>query len=355
MSKKRKEDGFNLAFLDVMACGLGAVLMILIVLKFNANTPIPSEQIERLAQELSNIEERSQETQKSIEQVNQKIAQENASINEVKQQINELLALKRDAASAIEKQQAVLADLQQSIAASASKQSDDLLTTPGVGEENYLLGLKVQGKRIVILFDSSASMTDEMLLDILKRKIQSDAVKQAGPKWQRSKRILTWMLARLPKDARVTVVSFNQQARVLGGKAGIAASDADGLKALVNDIETVVPSQGTNLQMALQEASKAEPNMSTLYVITDGLPTKLSTGSGFNSSRNCKPSDPTQKTISGACRFDVFKHTFARFAPRVETNIVLLPLEGDTQAPSAFWNWANITGGLMISPASTWP
>jgi uncharacterized coiled-coil protein SlyX len=355
MTKKRKEDGFNLAFLDVMACGLGAVLMILIVLKFSANTPVPSDEIERLTQELASIDDQASQVKKTIDEVNDNIAQESASIDAIKQQINDLLVLQQAAAKAVDEQQAVVADLQESIAAAAPKQSDDLLTTPGTGEENYLLGLKVEGKRIVILLDTSASMTDENLIDILKRKVQSDKVKQLGPKWQRTKRIVMWMLARLPKDARVTVVSFNQQASILGGKAGIPASDSNALKALVSDIDTLVPSKGTNLQVALQEAKRAEPNMSTLYLITDGLPTLLSSGSGFNSNRNCKPSDPTQKTISGDCRFSVFQHTFARFAPRTETNIVLLPLEGDTQAPSAYWNWANITGGLMISPASTWP
>ena len=42
MPKVRKAtDGFNLAFLDVMACGLGAVILIFILVDFNAFTPMP--------------------------------------------------------------------------------------------------------------------------------------------------------------------------------------------------------------------------------------------------------------------------------------------------------------------------
>ena len=45
MPKVRKaEDGFNLAFLDVMACGLGAVILIFILVDFKAFTPDPTEE-----------------------------------------------------------------------------------------------------------------------------------------------------------------------------------------------------------------------------------------------------------------------------------------------------------------------
>ena len=48
------------------------------------------------------------------------------------------------------------------------------------GEEDYLLGLKVEGRRIAILIDRSASMTDERLIDIIRRKVRTDAEKRAG-------------------------------------------------------------------------------------------------------------------------------------------------------------------------------
>jgi hypothetical protein len=57
------------------------------------------------------------------------------------------------------------------------------------GEENYLMGIKVAGRHIAVLFDSSASMTDEMLLDIIKRKNDSVENKKRGPKWLRTKKL----------------------------------------------------------------------------------------------------------------------------------------------------------------------
>jgi len=32
-----------------------------------------------------------------------------------------------------------------------------------------------------------------------------------------------------------------------------------------------------------------------------------------------------------------------------------LPIEGDPSAVNEYWSWAASTGGLVISPAVTWP
>ena len=97
------------------------------------------------------------------------------------------------------------------------------------------------------------------------------------------------------------------------------------------------------------------PKMTDLYVITDGLPTMLDDGSGFRTTRDCKPI-PSAKTITGDCRMAVFLHSIQTEMPKgVRTNVVLLPLEGDPRAPAAYWSWADLTGGLMISPAGSWP
>ena len=64
-------------------------------------------------------------------------------------------------------------------------------------------------------------MTDEKLIDIIKRKTQSDDNIKKGPKWQRTIRIVKWLLARLPNDSRVTVVKFSNNGKILGEKTGI--------------------------------------------------------------------------------------------------------------------------------------
>ena len=40
MAKKRKFSTFNLAFLDIMSCGFGAVILIFLIIKHDADTQV---------------------------------------------------------------------------------------------------------------------------------------------------------------------------------------------------------------------------------------------------------------------------------------------------------------------------
>lgn len=356
MLKKRREGAFNLAFLDVMACGLGAVLLILIIVNFNDDTPIPSDEIEKLAQELAATQNQSQALSNSLDDQASQISSEQANANEQALKIAQLAIQQKALQQAIAEKQAVIADLEDEVAASAPLTADDTIALPEVGEENYLLGLVVQGRRIGILIDTSASMTDEGLIDIIKRKLASDEVKKAGEKWQRTVRIVKWMLARLPESAQLAVVSYNDKAATLGNQATTSAKVSMNIDALLSDLSTLVPQNGTNLQLGLEELQRAMPNMTDLYIITDGLPSLISVSSGFSATRGCNPFPGQQATISGSCRVKVMQRTMnVNRLSGVRTNVVLLPLEGDPQAPALYWQWANFTGGTFISPAVTWP
>ncbi|MGB3725723.1 MAG: VWA domain-containing protein [Glaciecola sp.] len=357
MLRKRAENGFNLAFLDVMACGLGAVLLILIIVNFNDDTPIPSDEIERLEQELAATQTQLQNTQNNIIQQQQQTADAQANADDDATRVAQLEIEQQSLAQAIASQQAVIADLQDAIAATAPDTANDQVATPQVKEETYLLGLIVEGPRIGILIDTSASMTDEALIDIIKRKAMgNDTLAKQGPKWQRTVRVAKWMLARLPESSQVSVVSFNETASVLGNQSVNSARVSASIERLYQDIDALVPQKGTNLQAGIEEMARAMPNFTDLYIITDGLPSLLNTSSGFNASRSCKPFVGQQSTITGKCRVEVFNRTLS-ISPisGVKTNVVLLPLEGDPQAAALYWQWANYTGGTLISPAGTWP
>ena len=82
------------------------------------------------------------------------------------------------------------------------------LSLEGEGQQEYLIGLEIKGKKVGILLDSSASMTDEKLIDIIKRKTNLIINIKKGPKWQRTIRIVKWLLVRLPNDSRVSIISF---------------------------------------------------------------------------------------------------------------------------------------------------
>lgn len=356
MTTKRRENAFNLAFLDVMACGLGAVLLILIIVNFNDDTPIPTNEIERLEQELAATQSQSQSIANSTNTLQADTQEAQANATEQAQRIAQLTLTQTALKQAIAQKKAVLAELADAVAATAPQTANDVIDLPAVNDETYLLGLVIEGARIGILIDTSASMTDASLIEIIKRKLASDGVKTQGPKWQRTLRIIKWMIARLPEKSDVAIVSFNEKANVLGAQAINRAKVPTHIEKLLADVNALVPQNGTNLQEGLDILYRAMPNMTDLYIITDGLPSLISLSSGFSSSRGCNPLPGKQSTISGNCRVQVMQRTLnVNKLMGVRTNIVLLPLEGDPQAAALYWQWANVTGGTFISPAATWP
>lgn len=355
MLQRRDADGFNLAFLDVMACGLGAVILIFMLVKFNASTPEPVEEEKRLKAELAELEAQQENLQSSIGSVNAQKKAQGARLETLKSEIETLKQQNSQASTAKKDKQAVLADLEQAVAAVAPKQTEDTIKLKGKGEERYLLGLKVEGSQIGILVDSSASMTDETLMDIISRKISSNKQKKKAAKWRRTKRVARWLLARIPSSSRVSMVAFNDKAKNVGPKK-VRGNDKSGLKKISRAIDKLVPEEGTNLQTALKAIKRANPGLNSLYVITDGLPTLGDKGSGLSAFRKCGSFFGKSSTITGDCRMQLFAHSVQQAGlTGVKVNVVLLPLEGDPGAAAAYWGWSASTKGLFISPAGSWP
>jgi hypothetical protein len=354
--KRRSADGFNLAFLDVMACGLGAIVLILMLVKFNATTDVPSDEIERLQEELAALDNNTAATENAIATTDEQIQSAATSLAQIKQRIQQLAQQQNDTQRALSDKKAVLASVEESVAAAAPLQADENVPLQGVGEETYLLGLKVEGKHIGILMDASASMTDEKLINIIRRKIGSDSDKKNAPKWQRTQRVVKWLLARLPQSSYVSVVSFNNTANKVGALSRVSASNTSSMQKLSREIERLIPKNGTNLQAALKKINTVNPSMTHLYVVTDGLPTLGERSKSLSSLANCTSLFGQSKTITGECRLRLFIYSLQQVKlSGVQVNVILLPLEGDPQAPQAYWNWTASTGGLFISPADSWP
>ncbi len=356
MFKRRAPDGFNLAFLDVMACGLGAIILILMLVKFNAPTTTPSDALETLQQELNALQDQQTAQQADIDAVNKKIATATTASKQIQQNLQQLKIQQDATQRAVNDKKAILAKVEKSVAAAAPRQAEDPIKLQGAGEENYLLGLKVEGRHIGILIDASASMTNEKLIDIIKSKISSDAKKKSSPKWQRTKRVAKWLLARVPQQSNVTMVSFNKTANQIGPRRVVPATSRLGMKQLAASIDQLIPHNGTNLQGALTEIKKLSPDMTHLYIVTDGLPTLGENAKTISSLARCALFFSKSKTITGECRLSLFVYTVKQAnMSGVQVNVILLPLEGDPQAPQAYWEWTASTGGLMISPADSWP
>jgi hypothetical protein len=127
------------------------------------------------------------------------------------------------------------------------------------------------------------------------------------------------------------------------GSAGTWQDAAGGarLDEAVNALRQRVPSGGTNLAAAFTSAAAMKPPPDNIYLVTDGLPTRGGkTGGG---------------TVSGRERARLFEEA-ARLLPNsVPVNVILLPMEGDPRAASAYWRLAQQTRGAFLEPSRDWP
>ena len=85
-----------------------------------------------------------------------------------------------------------------------------------------------------------------------------------------------------------------------------------------------------------------DPPPDNVYLVTDSLPTQ-----GLD--------PPTGTTVSGEARQRLFEAAVKRIPSGIPINVILLPMEGDPMAPTAYWQIARITQGSFLSPSEDWP
>jgi len=337
-----------------MASGLGAIILVLILVKQDvAKTP---PEIGRLQADLVTLQAQDSALKQATADFNKVAIDEMSGMQKIQARISTLKTNISQTSDSISQQQAALSSIKDTLKKAPEKAADDIIKNDAGGEENYVMGLKVEGRNIVFLIDSSASMTDEKLIDIIRRKNTSDAEKQQGPKWQRTKRIVHWLLARTPKSSQITVIAYHKTATILGGMDRFSSRDSKSINKVLADLDQLVPTGSTHLQHGLQKAKSLNPT--DIYLITDGLPTDgPARYASLNPFGACSSLLGKSTNISGNCRVKLFRQTIAEYAPSTATkvNVILLPIEGDPQAAPEYWRWTAITGGLLISPAMNWP
>jgi hypothetical protein len=353
VKRRRRSEGFNLAFLDIMSCGLGAMVLVFILVKYDVSDS--NAEANNLVAEVRLLESQQVRLQQTLDQLRNTSQTENEKIKKLKEKIVQIKQGLSKKESNLKNKKGELTALKNSIATRPIAHKDDLIEDDRGGEENYLIGLKVEGRRIVVLIDSSASMTDEKLLNIIRRKNSSTQNKKQGPKWLRTKKIVRWLLARTPKVSQLSVLAFNDSIHSLGKSKWVTVNTDGILKDFYEKLDSIVPTGATNLHKGLQAVSRL--NATDLYIITDGLPTTGESNYAYlNPFSGCSSLLGNSKSISGECRVKLFRQTVkdASLAD-VKVNIILLPIEGDPSAVNEYWSWAASTGGLVISPAVTWP
>jgi hypothetical protein len=215
----------------------------------------------------------------------------------------------------------------------------------GEGNRQYLTGLKLGGNRILVLLDASASMLDKTIVNIIRLRNMSESARRTAPKWQQALQMVEWLSTRFPVTSKYQLYTFNTTAQpVIENTKGrwLEVSNKTQLDQTFEKLNTLLPEGGTSLENVFQEIARLSPLPDNIYLLTDGLPTQ---------GRN----PPRGSTISGRNRLELFEDAVDRIPANIPVNVILLPMEGDPMAASAFWQLAQITGGSFMSPSEDWP
>ena len=355
--KTRQISTFSLSFLDIMSCGLGAAILIFLLLKHVTDTPVVDSDPQTLS-EIKLLEEEIKEGEKNLIRIRNTISgvsDESVTAKGLARKIEEDIKKLKSVLEVIAPDSDVdipglknrIAKLQQQKKAieSSIPAGNKAYEFTGDGERQYLTGLKVGGDNVLILIDSSASMLDETIVNIVRRRNMRDEQKKQAPKWSRTVDIAQWIIANLPTSSDFQVLSFNQDVSPVVGNdinKWYEVVDKVSVAQAVQGIREVVPANGTNLQGVFEVALSMTPLPDNIFIITDGLPTL---GKGASKSGS----------ISGAQRYRLFNQAISVLGRNIPVNTMLLPLEGDPYAAAAFWRLAIVSRGAFVTPARDWP
>ncbi len=364
MSKKRR-GAFNpmsLAFLDVMSCGFGAVVLIFLILDHQVSVqnddsdPNLQAEVRLLEEEILEGEDNLVRIRNTRDEVSLEVVEAQGLATRIQEEINsflqQLAALENTTVASEESLELLRADIKSleeellRLQSSAIEQTgSDARAFVGEGDRQYLTGMFLGGNRVLILIDTSASMLDETLVNIIRTRNMSDENKRKALKWQRAVRTVEWISSQLPVASQYQVYGFNSEvAAALEGTDGnwLEVADRDQLNQAIDSVKQIIPQNGTNLARVFQAASQLSPPPDNIYLITDGLPTLSTVRSN-------------DTLVTPEKRLELFDDAVEYLPNRTPVNIVLLPLEGDPSASAAYWQLAQITRGSFLSPARDWP
>jgi hypothetical protein len=361
---RRKTEVFSLSFLDVIACGFGAIVLFYTILSAQAGVQ-RKERNDDLQAEVDRLEEEVLEGYKdlvvlrnSLESTDRAVPTEglaNRIIEETERLKQQLAEAEKDTLSkreAIERLKQDLKSLEEGkrrLSAgtpSPGQPGARIKGFVGSGDRQYLTGLKVSGQRILVLVDVSASMMDESVVNVIRLRNMPDVRRMSADKWRRTVGTIDWITSQLPAKSQFQIYAFNTQARPLvDGSAGkwLNADDPNALNDTMSALRKTIPKDGTSLENAFAVVTTLSPRADNVILVTDGLPTQ-------------GVSAPTvRKTIDGEGRLKLFEKAIGRLPTGIPVNVILLPMEGDPLAPSAYWALTRRTRGMFLSPAKDWP
>ena len=365
MARKRRQfEVFSMSFLDCMSCGFGAVILFFMIINAQVRETTEDDPSKLMAEtrklDVEILEGRKDlvlakntmeqlDTEKvtadgQIAQIIALIAQLQAELaqydSETLAEIERVEQLQTDIETLEEEIKRLLA-----LAEEQQAEGNKLREFQGDGDRQYLTGLKLGGRRTLILVDRSGSMLDDTIINIIRRRNMSTKDKLGAIKWRQVVASVDWLTAQFEPGSEFQIYMYNNEAiPVIQGSDGVwlKADDSTQLDEAIRVLRRTVPEKGTNMRAAYAVASSLTPRPDNIILLADGLPTM----DGTTSSR---------RSISGRERYNLHFRALRELPSGIPVNIFLYPLEGDYEAPILYWLLAYRTNGSFISVSRDWP
>lgn len=363
---RRSFSVFSLSFLDVMACGLGATILFLMIISAQVRVKAERANEQMLAEaslleqqvldgrkNLLRLRDESQRQQRVATGAAGEITRLQALITELKAKL-EAQAEAGDSSAKKESIEQLRADVQRleegkrrlAEAKPAPASGQRVRSFVGEGNRQYLTGMKMGGRRVVILVDASASMLARTYVNVVRYRAMPEARRLKAPKWQQVVASVDWLTTQIAPGTQFQIYVFNEQARsVIPGTEGnwLEVKTAGDLDKAVAALRQVVPGKGTSLHAAFTALRNLKPAPDNVYLLTDGLPTQGKA--------------PPERTLEVRPdqRAAYFNQAARELPPRVPVNVLLYPMDGDPDAAGFFWQLAMVTRGSFITPSRDWP
>ena len=371
--KRQATVSFGLSFLDVLCCGLGAAILLLLVVK-HGETISTFDSVSVLSKTITEIQEliaiKTAETTE-LERIAAETKREIVALTgqaDAKSSISRLQASRLvNLLKEVQQQREALKMARQQLAATASNQQRVAEQSSLTTRQQHLTGLMVNNDRVLVLLDASASMLSKTLVEIIRLRASPVNVQRNADKWRSARSTAMWVVDRIPEGASYKVLVYNDKVGDVHGKlysknqkpSWEIKPDPNITTTQLNvRLTQLTPLGPTDLKSALEIATNLEPRPLQLILITDGFPTLPGT-SRLHRLAGC-PSVVTGRVplLTPTCRESVFENAIGatrRGLRGIRIDVVLFPLEGDSNAVEGYWQLARRHGGRMLSPVPGWP
>lgn len=353
-----------MSFLDCMSCGFGAVILFFMIINAQVRETTEDDPSALMAEtrklEVEILEGRKDLVlaKNTIEQLDTEkdtaegqIAQIIALIEQLRAELSQYDSETLAKVERVEQLQSDIATLQEEVKrllAMAEEQQNvgnRLREFQGDGDRQYLTGLKLGGRRTLILVDRSASMLDDTIVNIIRRRNMSIDDKLGAVKWRQAVASVDWLTAQFEPGSEFQIYMYNNVAEpVLKGSDGVwlKADDATQINEAIRVLRRTPPENGTNMLAAYEVAARMSPRPDNIILLADGLPTM-------------DEATANRATVSGQERFKLHFQAVRALPSGIPVNVFLYPLEGDYEAPILYWMLAFQTHGSFISVSRDWP